>query len=218
MKTTVKLSNYHQHFAGSGVRELENTLFTQVCKNGPFVDGEEKEEGEKIIIKINRVYYVQSLYTISFFQPHSSSDLLPNNPPRANPHQHPAMNIGLADLLLQRREVCVSYLLDSLLQDSLRGVASLELLHEGNIERQTKDVIVAHFCLVIKLATGDLTQLLPRILNIPPILGFCQLQRLHSYILEGEALILFVVEDKISYHSCTAERITCCGGFTEVVD
>jgi len=42
----IELGNYHQHFAGcSGVRELENTLFTQVCKNGPFVDGEEKEEG-----------------------------------------------------------------------------------------------------------------------------------------------------------------------------
>jgi hypothetical protein len=127
------------------------------------------------------------------------------------------MNIGLAELLLQRREMRVSCLLDSLLQDSLHGVASLELLHEGNIEGQAKDVIVAHFGLVIKLATGDLTQLLPRILNLPPILGFCQLQRLHSYILEGETVILFVVEDKISY-SCTTERITCCGCFTEVVD
>jgi len=97
------------------------------------------------------------------------------------------MNVGLADLLLQRRKVRAPCLLDSLFQNSLHGVASLVLLHEGNIEGQAKDIIIAHFCLIIKLATGDLAQLLPR------ILGFCQFQRLHSDILEGETVILFVV-------------------------
>jgi len=113
--------------------------------------------------------------------------------------------------------------MDSLLPDALHGVASLVLFHEGNIEGQAKDVIVAHFCLVIKLAAGDLTQLLPRTLNIPPILGFCQLQRLHSYIIEGETVILFVVwgGDTVIHapEGGGGMRNTCCGGcFTEEVD
>ena len=111
--------------------------------------------------------------------------------------------------------------MDSLLPDALHGVASLVLLHEGNIEGQAKDVIVAHFRLIIELATRDLAQLLPRILDPPPILGFCQLQRLHPYILEGETVILFVVGDLLSpmHQEKGGEgklRITCCGCFTEV--
>jgi len=83
------------------------------------------------------------------------------------------MNIGLTEFLLQRNKVCALCLLNSLFQNSLHSVAFLELLHEGNIEGQAKDVIIAHLLPIVKLKVGDFTQLLPIILNLPPILSFC---------------------------------------------
>ena len=87
-------------------------------------------------------FWVQITMFIYTFLGTSNSDFLPNNPLHANSHQHPAMNIGLTEFLLQRRKVCALCLLNSLFQNSLHSVAFLELLHEGNIEGQAKDVIM----------------------------------------------------------------------------
>ncbi len=82
----------------------------------------------------------------------------------------------------------VPCLLDSLLQDGLHGVASLVLLHEGNIEGQAKDVIVAHF-----VSSSSSRREIPHSFSQESHPRFfCQIQRLNSYILEGEAAILWL--------------------------